>query len=555
MYHNPFQPTLRPCYWLVPLLALALYWSALDNGFLAWDDNQYVTANPHIQSLTWANLAWMFSHFHFANWHPLTWLSHAVDYAMWGARPWGHHLTNIVLHSLNTFLFILLSQRLFHHLSTTHRMAVAAERPAVWLAGLLFAVHPLHVEVVAWVSERKELLAFAFSMMSLLAYWDFIESRRWRPYLLALLAFSAALMSKPMAITLPLVFFILEIFPLGQWGAQERRWNFMVLARSVRDKIPFFLLSAGSALLSVLAQAHSGAIIDMETLSLTARLLNATHSILLYFSKFLIPIGLIPFYPFPAHYGESLDVATAAALAALLFALGAAVAAAWRYRQLGWLAALAFYLITLLPVLGILQVGSQAAADRYTYLPTLPFYWLTAAGIGALWAAAPTRRWLVIILSSAWLAILAGQTHAQIAVWRNDITLWTQALVYTPHSSLAHSNLAGALMREGKYAQAIPHYRAAMQTSIKPGDYYFLAIAYLNTGQLPQARQVYEQMLDMGLNAGPGQATVYANLATLYADLGELDKANTALAQALALHPSHPGALALRARLGANPQP
>jgi len=528
-------------FWLLPVLGVVLYLNTLPNEFLAWDDTRYVIENPHIQAINISSVKWMFSAFYFANWHPLTWLSYALDYALWGSQPWGYHLTNVLLFALNTWLFTLLTWYLLSDLAKRKYYLPKTVTPALWFSGLLFACHPLHVEVVAWISQRKELLAFTFTLLTLLAYWRFTRhSRIWsREYLLTLLALSAALMSKPIAVILPLILLIMDFFPLQRLG-----WTWLSVMYLLREKIPFFLLSLATAIATLLAQAGAGAVSDTSILPMDTRLLNAIHSTLFYLSKWLLPLDLSPFYPYPLHnqmwHWPTLVAAIALGLAIVL------ALTAWQYQRPWWLAALMFYLLTLLPVIGIIQVGTQAAADRYTYLSTLPFFWLAGVGFGHWWNKA--RSW-VLIVAILWLGGLTWQTQNMIAVWKNDITLWSRVIDYAPYSHLAHSNIAGAYLRTGDAEQAIVHYRAAMETSVKVGDYYFLAIAYLNRGQYAKARQVYERMLAMKLNAGAQQATVYANLATLYAQANELEQAQLMLQQALTLAPRHPTALALQQRL------
>lgn len=369
---------------LVFFITLLVYLPSLGNEFVNWDDNQYVYENRNIQVSPGHVFEWSFTTFYAANWHPLTWISHALDYSMWGLNPRGHHLSSIVLHSINAVLVVYLCIGLFE----SYRRKKVAEgfsgpffdEKGVLIAaattGILFGIHPVHVESVAWVSERKDILSALFFCLSILSYIRYVDEtenvgeagRRplLRTYFFSLVFFVCALLSKPMAVTLPVVLILLDWFPFQRIQSLRTLW------KAVLEKVPFIAMGIASSVITVLAQIKGRSLVPFESSSVPARIMVAADAIFSYLTKMILPLDLSPFYPYPkvvsffsAKYFFPLLVVTIITIACVNFFL--------RGRKV-WLAVWGYYLITLLPVLGIIRVGLQSMADRYTYLPSLgPF--------------------------------------------------------------------------------------------------------------------------------------------------------------------------------------
>lgn len=524
---------------LVICAASLSYQSALNHGFLSWDDYLYVYQNAQIKGLGLSNLYWMATTFHGSNWHPLTWLSHALDYAIWGLNPWGHHLTNVLLHIANSLLVIPLTILLMaavnqpisgdrDPLQVTWPMLLAGG-----FSGLLFAVHPQHVEVIAWIAERKELLCCFFYLLCLIGYLFYARDgcRLWRH--LALLSFALALTAKPMAVSLPLVLLLLDVYPLNRMAGSQWRERVALL----REKLGFFLLSLAVMLLTLLAQGQWGSIKSLDEVDLIQRLLNAANSLVFYLQKWLLPQALSPFYPYPDWIREPNGLALLPILAVMAITLLAV--REWIAGRRFWLIAWLYYLITLAPVLGIVQVGGQAAADRYAYLPTLSFYVLAGAGVG--WLLATRWRWLTIAMGTLAVVILVVLTRWQTAVWENDTTLWTAVIRYYPNrAAVAYHNLANVSFNQGQYEQAI--LLAQKSLDIEP-DYpsalLNLSVFYERLGDFEQAMRQYELLLSKGFD----QAEVLIRMGGLRRRQGHYDEAQRLYREALGIAPDRADAL------------
>jgi protein O-mannosyl-transferase len=441
---QPVIPLLpRPQRWVTPaifLTLIALTWivfgQTLGHEFVNFDDHQYVYENPQVaRGLTWDGVQWAFTHKLSSNWHPLTLMSHQLDGELFGLAPGGHHFTNVLLHTVTVLL-------LFGFL----RQATGS----VWRSAFVtavFAIHPLRVESVAWVSERKDVLSGVFFMLTLWAYLRYVRLPNPTRYLVVALLFIAGLMSKPMLVTLPLVLLLLDYWPLQR----QAPWR-----RLIVEKIPLFALSAGSALIALLVQ--SKAISATETLSIWQRAANALLSCLTYVGQSFWPVKLSPFYPHPQ------DLLTPGP-AVLSFVVLAAISAAAvlmgrtrRYLAVGWL----WYLIMLVPVLGLVQVGSQAHADRYTYLPQIGLALIAAWGSAELSAKWRYRRVVLGVAAAIVLLALAGRAWRQTAIWHDSERLWRHALAVTKHNHIAHASLARVLWSKNRAAEAIPHFQQAL---------------------------------------------------------------------------------------------
>jgi len=527
----------------VAFLVVLLYLPALGNGFVNWDDDIYVYANPQVRSLAPSSLLRAFTHIHASsgNWHPLTMVSHAVDYAMWGLRPLGHHLTSILLHGCNAALVVLLAVRLLQArgcaLSKQGMLAAGV------VAGLLFGLHPLHVESVAWVSERKDLLAALFYLLGVLSYLRYaghaagaVGLWRVRRYLATLLCFVLALLSKPMALSFPFVLLIIDWYPL------DRLKN---LRRILLEKIPFFVLDLGLATVTVLAQRASGAFRPLAEVSLGSRVLVATKAAALYLAKTLLPTGLLPFYSYPARvslwsweFGLPVVVMTGAALACL---------ATVKKRRV-FAAVLACYGVVLLPVLGIVQIGPQAMADRYTYLPSVALVALLGAGCGVLWdrhaaAASWWKKVFAVTAALLLLGLLSWQSVRQIGVWRNSETLWSRVIQYEPWNTEAYNNRASHYYDQGEYEKALADYDSALRVQPSLGrahankrrSAYFndRAITYVRLGRYAEA--LADESQAIGLR--PTQASYYFNRGNIYFLTGRYPEARDDLDRAIAASP------------------
>ena len=439
------------------LTTLLVYAPVYRFGFVNFDDPDYVTNNPHVRhGLTMDGVVWAVASTEAANWFPATRVSHLLDVEIFDLRPGGHHFTNAFLHALATvFLFAFL------------QAATGAAWPSAFVA-MLFAAHPLHVESVAWVSERKDVLSALFWFLAL---WSYVRRHYW----LALLAFCLGLMSKPMVVTLPFVLFLLDRWPLGQ-----------PLRSALRVKIPLLGLSAASAIAVYLVQRSSGAVREVGQFPLGLRVENAVVSYAIYIVKVFWPARLAVFYPYP----HQLPVWQVALSALLLAGISTVVLRERRsrpYLAVGWL----WYLGTLVPVIGLVQVGAQARADRYTYLPMVGLSMMLAWGLREV---LNTK----VAISGAIAACLAcaALSEAQISYWRNSETLFRHALDVTSGNYLAHHNLGVALAVEGRFPEAIRQYQAALQ--IEPDaanvqtDY---GNALAKSGRIPEAIALYQAAL------------------------------------------------------------
>jgi tetratricopeptide (TPR) repeat protein len=413
----------------------------LRNGFVNFDDDKYVCRNPHVTTgLTLGSAAWAFTADEASNWHPVTWLSHQLDCQLFGLSSSGHHLTSILLHAASAALLFLLLQRM------------TGEFWPSLLAAAMFAVHPLRVESVAWVAERKDVLSGLFFVLTLLAYVGYAKHPfSGRRYATVLGCFALGLMAKPMLVTLPCVLLLLDVWPLGRFATKPVAWR-----RLLGEKAPLFALAAASCVVTLVVQ--HGAIAETAPVALPWRLANAVVAYVAYLRQFLWPMDLAVLYPHP---GDTLS-AFQVGLAVLIFVV--VFAAAWQLRRrcpwllVGWL----WYLVMLLPVIGVLQVGWQARADRYTYLPQIGLCIAIAWGVKRLVGSQPERIRIASTVAACVLSLWIAVDRRQVHSWHNSETLWNQALAYTSDNFIAHYNLGVALAGEGRTAEAESQYRKAV---------------------------------------------------------------------------------------------
>jgi tetratricopeptide (TPR) repeat protein len=518
------------------LVTLALYLPSLRHDFLAYDDQQYVTENPHVQAgLTGHGLVWAFG-YHAGNWHPLTWLSHMLDCQLYGLKPAGHHLTNVLLHVANSVLLFLVLSRMTR---TTWRSAFVAA---------IFAWHPLHVESVAWVAERKDVLSAFFWMLTLAAYAKHVASDKWQVtgkdagfmspvtchlspfYWLALLCFALALMSKPMAVTLPFVLLLLDYWPLRRLQPSTINHQPSIIRQLLLEKVPFFALTAVACALTVSAQRQ--AIVSTAGLPVSQRIAHALLSYVHYVGAMFVPHRLAVYYPYETAIPAS-QIIVAAILLALVTLVALRFATRRPYLLVGWL----WYLGMLVPVIGLVQVGDQAWADRYTYLPLIGLFIVVAWGLGDLAVAFERRQAGCTVLRGVavvvGLALLTG-TSFQLRHWKNTRTLFDHAARVTRDNHMAVTMLGSLLAKDGKIDEAIKYYRTALQ--IKPGypeAHFFLGNALDQQGKLDEAIADYRKALWFK----PIQEQTHILLGVALAKQKKYDEATTHYLAALKLNP------------------
>jgi len=511
---------------LLAALALALYWPATRNGFVAYDDDVYVTGNPHVRDGIHAEtFAWALTSIEASNWHPLTWLSHALDSELYGLEPAGHHLTSVLIHALNAALLFLVLRQL---------------TGAVWRSALvaaLFAVHPLNVESVAWVAERKTVLCTLFWLLTLLAYGRHARAPGWISYLGVVAGLALALMSKAMAVTLPCVLALLDVWPLSRWTGRRSSSK---LAASLLEKLPLFAMAAGASVLAVKAQAAAGSIVGVAAIPWSARLANALVSYLAYVEKTVWPSHLAVFYPHPV---GSLPAARVA-LALVTVAAASALAFAWRRRApwlpIGWL----WYLGTLVPVIGLVQVGTQAMADRYAYIPLIGLFLILAWGAAAAASRAARGPQIAAAMAGAVLLGLSLATLRQIGVWRDSLTLFESTVRSAPDAWLAHYNLGNAYADQGREADAASAFRETIRLSPRfARAHNNLGKALDALGRSPEAMASYREAIRLK----PELAEAHNNLGVDEDIAGDREAAIASFREAIR---RNPGFVEARVNLG-----
>jgi protein O-mannosyl-transferase len=525
------------------LVTIAVYWSATRCDFVTYDDHMYVLDNPHVTSgLTLENVRWAFQSDYAANWHPLTWLSHMLDCQMFGLKPWGHHLSSVLLHGLNAGLVFAL----------LYLMTGAPWRSL--LVAALFAVHPLRVESVAWVSERKDLLSSFFGLLALIAY---VGYAKWRQptvdaqepgaegldsrslsrlpstslYLLSVLFLAFGLMSKPMLVTWPLVMLLLDYWPLRRFEFSTLNAQRSTLPRLVTEKIPFFVLVALMSAVTFVVQKQGGAMTGVTSLPLGARVGNALISYCRYLGKLFRPVDLVACYWHPGQWPLGKVLLAGGVI------LGISVVI-WLQRRrypyllMGWL----WFLGMLVPVIGLVQVGEQAMADRYTYLPLLGVLILAVWGVCEL-----TRGWRyhVIALSVAGGAAIVSclvLTQQQIGYWKDGVALFKHALEVTKDNQIAHTAFGDALGRKGQMDEAIGQYQEALR--LKPGyalAHNNLGIALVLKGQADEAIRQFQEAIRLK----PDYAEAYYDLGASLINKGQIDEAILQIQEAVRLKPNY----------------
>ncbi len=538
------------------LAVLVVFAQTINHDFVNFDDDGYVNENPHVRDgLTAEGMAWAFTAFCSDNWHPLTWLSHMLDCQFYGLKPAGHHLTNLLLHAATAVLLFLALRRM-----------TAALWPSAW-AATLFAIHPLRVESVAWVAERKDVLSGLFFMLTLWFYTCYAQRPAWGRYWFVVASFALGLTAKPMLVTLPFVLLLLDYWPLRRQGAgghaegtrqgaggrrtegdepqisdlksevsnfkseiQDRRS--LQSPRLIVEKVPLFVLAAASCAVTLVAQRSAMAATDLD---LPWRLANAAMAYVAYLGQMLCPAGLAVLYPIRDERPPGWAVVGAVAL---LVVVSMAVFAARRkcpYLLIGWL----WYLGTLLPVIGLVQVGIQAMADRYTYLTQIGLYMALAWAGAEVAGRGPYRRCCCAAAAALLAACLMVSAWQQASYWQNSERLWNRTLACTSSNPLAHLDLGLALAAAGRYEEAIPHYQQALQA--RPDSleaHYELGRALTLLGRFEEAIEHYRRAVEIDAN----YADAHINLGLALAGRGQFNEAIAQYETALQINPDNPRA-------------
>ena len=532
---------------LLVVATLALYWPVNHHPFVNYDDDEYITENIHVKAgLDWTTVKWAFTTYDEANWHPLTWLSHALDFQLFQLHPAGHHDVNLLLHLLNVVLLFWVLQQ----------ATGFAGRSAMVAA--LFALHPINVESVAWIAERKNLLSMTFFLLALGAYRWYASNPRAGRYLAVAFLFACGLMAKPQVITLPFVLLLWDYWPLRRMFATGRPAvaETVMPARSfswlVLEKLPLIALSAASAVVTIMAQQEAGAMSGPHWQPFPIRIENAVVSYVRYVGKAFWPSHLALVYPHPGSSLPAWQVMTAPLLLLAVSALVVAARHRRRYLLVGWL----WFLGTLVPMIGLVQVGVQAMADRYAYLPFVGLFIMICWGVAdasartsgtttlsatAKWA--DQRRIALACISVATLATLAQVAHRQIAYWDDNVTLWERTLQVTSRNWVAENNLGHAFLGKGQDEDAMTHFRSAVAINPSDADSTLNLGAYAQAHQdLPAAIERYKKVIALTqstarLNA-PKRALTFRNMGLAYREMKDYADARGSFQQAVDLNPN-----------------
>ncbi len=522
---------------VLALVIFTVFWKLPGHDFVNMDDNVYVTENPYVQKgLTARNIKWAFTTTYAEFWHPLTWLSLMLDVQLFGLNPSGFLFTNLLLHVANTLLLFLAFSRM---------------TGTIWQSGfvaVLFAIHPLHVESVAWIAERKDVLSTFFMMLTLLSYDRYVKVPGLGRYITALMFFSFGLMAKPMLVTLPFVLLLLDYWPLRRFQCSDSSIShsrifstFQPLNLSaspifclIREKIPLFVVAGGACAMTIIAHQSLVGTPSIDPL-FSEKLFNALVSFISYIRKMLWPVNLSVFYPFPS---EIPPWKVAGAVLLLIVATTGAFMTTKRYPYLiiGWL----WYLGMLVPVIGLVQVGPFGMADRFTYIPLIGLFIIISWGVPELIGESRYGKPGLSIAAIIILISLMMMTRAQVRHWTNSITLYKHAVKVTGKNWLAQYNLGNALSAEGRFSEAIEHYRMAVPihyNPAKPHNNMGLALAAL--GRFDEAVFHYKA----AIRIDPGLINAYSNLAASLNDQNRVDEAMLCFEKALRIDPDAVGIL------------
>ena len=556
---------------LIPLAVLAAFWPTLSADFITWDDEANFLNNPHFRGLTWRNLRWMFTTLHMSNYQPLSWLATCLEYSLWGMHPFGYHATSLAFHALTAVLFYLVAARLLDLAAPCDdHAALPPISIAAAFAALFFALHPLRVEPVAWLSGQHDLQASVFYLLAILCYLracsDETRRRRWLLGCAAL--FVAAMLSKVNGITLPIALLVLDLYPLRRLPTDPRQWLQPQYRRVWLEKLPLLSVAVAAGLVSLVAR-HQTAV--LQPLGLGFRIQQAFFGLAFYFEKTVAPVQLMPFYPVPLEL--RLPPAAVAASAGLVLGL-TAVLLHRRRRWPGGVVAWAYYVITLLPVLGLISISTQLVADRYSYLPGMAWAALGGAAVLAGLRRLGTHgRYVLAAGLTAVLLLFAGLSYRQSRLWHDSETLFRYVLELEPdipevhndlgfvlvnqrrteegmaeyHKALAikpdfmraMNNLGLALLGQSRFEEAMAQFRKAL--ALEP-DYAFghnnLGLALMYLGRAAEALPHFQKAVELV----PEYVLAHNNLGGALLAMGRIDEAISQYKEALALRPDYSAA-------------
>ena len=495
------------------VVTLVAFGAVTRHGFVEYDDGLYVVENEHVRKgLHGDSIAWSLTATAAANWHPVTWISHMLDVELFGVHAGKHHSTNLIVHATSVVLLFLLLVR----------MTGVLWRPA--FAATLFAIHPLHVESVAWIAERKDVLSTLFWLLTLGAWLWWLSSRTTARYVLVIALFALGLMTKPMLVTLPFTLLLFDFWPLKRTGTG--------LPALLKEKTPLFVMAAASSVATVWAQKAGGALQTLEAFTLSERLANAMISYAGYLWKTVWPVSLAVFYPYPYVGLASPAVAASALILLSITVVAVRIGTKAPYITFGWL----WYVGTLLPVIGVVQVGEQGMADRYTYVPLIGIFVAISWSVAALASRSRTAQLIAVIGGSCWIAALLVLTRAQVRTWVDTASLFAHAIAVTKDNWTAHNNLGRVYSEGGRPDLAIPQFEAALR--IRPGfaeAHLNLALALERHGRPDEAVARYREALRLK----PDYIEAHNNLANTLLRAGQPTKAITHYESALRLKPDY----------------
>jgi tetratricopeptide (TPR) repeat protein len=505
------------------IAVLGIYWQVGSHDFITYDDGQYVTMNRHVQQgLTLKSIIWAFTDTSSSNWHPLTWLSHMLDVQLYGMNPGHHHMTSVLFHMANTLLLFAVFRRM---------------AGTLWQSGIiaaLFAVHPLHVESVAWIAERKDVLSTFFWMLTLLAYTRYARKPEIKTYIPVLVWFIAGLMSKPMVITLPFVLLLLDYWPLERTtkdakDTKETKETKKILGFLILEKLPMFALSAGSGVVTFLAQKNAGAVAS-ELLPFQDRLSNALVSYISYIGKMFWPSDLAMLYPHPGGTLPVWKVAGAGVLLIIIFFLVIRNIKRYPYLGTGWL----WYAGTLVPVIGLVQVGRQAMADRYTYIPLIGLFIIIAWGVPELLARWRYKKQVLAGTAFVILSALSAAAWIQTGYWFHGIPLYEHTLSVTEDNYTIHYNLGTTFLNRNELDKAIRHFTESLRIDpVSAETHNNLGLALVRKGNIDEGIRHYLQ----ALRIDPHSKNAYNNMGNAFLFTGKLDNAIENYAKAIEADP------------------
>ncbi len=427
---------------ILSIIIFAVYRPVRKHEFIGFDDQAYVSDNPNVLGgLNWQNIKWAFTTGHAANWHPLTWLSHQLDCTLFGQNPGAHHIVNVFFHIANSLLLFIVFNRM------TRRIWSSA------FVAALFALHPLHVESVAWIAERKDVLSAFFGLSAILAYSRYAERPSIVWYLATLVLFALGLMAKPMLVTLPFVLLLLDYWPLERFSNLGTS-----IRRLILEKLPFFFLAGISSIITYIVQQKGGAVPPIYVLTIKARLANGVVSYLAYIAKMFWPTSLALLYPHPVHI-PLIKVVVSGIILISLTGIFIYAGRIYKYLAVGWL----WYLGTLVPVIGIIQAGTQSMADRYTYIPLTGLFVIIAFGAADLFKKIPFKN---IVLATAAVAVICAcgiVTAKQLTYWQDSFSLFDHALAVTENNYMMHNNYGSVLSNLGRHEEAAEHFAETLK--------------------------------------------------------------------------------------------